>query len=259
MIELNNLCGGYGGKFFEEVLHGVNLSVPEGKITVIVGPNGCGKSTLLKTMVGILPKSSGKILIDGSESEEFSSAELAQKIAYLPQSRQIPDITALKMVLHGRFPYLSYPRKYSPKDYDIAHKAMETMNISDLAEKSMATLSGGTRQKVYIAMALAQDTPHILMDEPTSFLDVAYQLQMMEQARFLADHGKAVVMVLHDLSLALQYADVLTVMEQGRIVACGTAEEIYQSGCLSKVFGVSVERYHTADGWQYYYRSGGIR
>ena len=92
-----------------------------------------------------------------------------------------------------------------------------------------------------------------------SFLDVAYQLQMMEQARFLADHGKAVVMVLHDLSLALQYADVLTVMEQGKIVACCTAEEIYQSGCLSKVFGVSVERYHTADGWQYYYRSGGIR
>lgn len=259
MIELKRLCGGYEGKPYEEVLHDINLTIPQGKVTVLVGPNGCGKSTLLKTMVGILPKQSGEILVDGKNTDSFRGTELAQKLAYLAQNRQIPDITALNMVLHGRFPYLSYPRKYRPQDWEIARTAMERMGISDLAERSMSTLSGGTRQKVYIAMALAQDTEHILMDEPTSFLDVAYQLQMMEQARFLADSGKAVVMVLHDLAMALQTADMLVVMQDGRIVSCGDAQTVYDSGCLDEVFGISVERYETADGWQYYYRSGGGR
>ena len=259
MIELKQLCGGYGGKAFDEVLHSVDLTIPQGKVTVLVGPNGCGKSTLLKTVAGILPKHSGEIFVDGKNTDSFRGTELAQQLAYLAQSRQIPDITALKMVLHGRFPYLSYPRKYRPQDVAIAKQAMERMGIADLAERSMSTLSGGTRQKVYIAMALAQDTPHILMDEPTSFLDVAYQLQMMEQARLLADSGKAVVMVLHDLAMALQTADVLAVMEEGRIVACGEPQSVFESGCLNDVFGICVERYETADGWQYYYKNGGAR
>ncbi|MBQ8599089.1 MAG: ABC transporter ATP-binding protein [Oscillospiraceae bacterium] len=258
MLDIQKLCGGYADG---EVLHGVDLHIPAGKVTVITGPNGCGKSTLLKTLVGINPKTSGQILVDGRSSDSYSSQELARKIAYLAQNRQVPDITALKMVLHGRFPYLSYPRRYRPEDWAIARKAMETMGIEDLAERSMNSLSGGTRQKVYIAMALVQDTPMILMDEPTTFLDVAHQLQMMEQARFLADSGKAVVMVLHDLGLALRTADVLAVMDQGKIAVCGEPQEVYESGCLQQVFGIELRRYETEDGWQYYCRplGGGIR
>lgn len=251
MLDIQKLCGGYGDR---QVLHGVDLHIPAGKVTVIVGPNGCGKSTLLKTLVGINPKTSGQVLVAGQNSDRYSTQELARKIAYLAQNRQVPDISALKMVLHGRFPYLSYPRRYGPKDWRMAEKAMETMGIADLAQRSMSSLSGGTRQKVYIAMALAQDTPIILMDEPTTFLDVAYQLQMMEQARFLAHSGKAVVMVLHDLSMALQTADMLAVMDQGSIAACGQPQEVYESGCLQQVFGIGLQRYETEDGWQYYYR-----
>ena len=252
MLDIQNLCGAYADR---QVLHGIDLHIPAGKVTVIVGPNGCGKSTLLKTLVGINPKTSGQILVDGQNSDRYSTQELARKISYLAQNRQVPDISALKMVLHGRFPYLSYPRRYGPNDWHMAEKAMETMGIADLAQRSMSSLSGGTRQKVYIAMALAQDTPIILMDEPTTFLDVAHQLQMMEQARFLANSGKAVVMVLHDLAMALQTADVLAVMDQGSIVACGEPQEVYESGCLQRVFGIGLQRYETEDGWQYYYRT----
>ena len=252
MIKLERLSAGYSGK---TVLENISLEIPAGKVTVIVGPNGCGKSTLLKALVGINPHSGGEILVDGQNIRNLSSQQIARKIAYLAQSKKVPDISALRMVLHGRFPYLRYPRRYSRQDMDIARAAMEKMGIAHLAEENLSALSGGTRQRVYIAMALAQDTPAILMDEPTTYLDVASQLQMMEQARDLADEGKAVVLVLHDLAMALQCADRMAVLSHGKLVQWGEPKEVYRSGCLDEVFGISVKRFATEDGWQYYYKT----
>jgi len=250
MLELCGLCAGYGAK---QVLHDVSLDIPAGKVTVIVGPNGCGKSTLLKTLAGLLPKTSGTVRIDGQDTAKLSPRQLAQQLSYLPQDRQIPDITALRMVLHGRFPYLSYPRRYRQEDLEAARAAMEKMGIADLQDAPVSTLSGGTRQKVYIAMALAQDTPVILMDEPTTFLDISHQLQTMQQARQLAETGKTVVLVLHDLLLAMQHADRIAVMEDGRTVQAGSPETVLDSGCVERVFGVRLCRFRTECGWKYYY------
>lgn len=249
MFEIRALFAGYPGK---QVLSDLNLSIPSGKITVIAGPNGCGKSTLLKALAGILDHS-GEISLDGLRLDGLPPRDLARKIAFLPQSRQIPEITAERLVLHGRFPHLSFPRRYRKRDLEIARDCLARMGISHLAEAPLHTLSGGTRQKVYIAMALAQDTPVILMDEPTTFLDVSHQMQTMTHARLLADSGKTVVLVLHDLPLALRHADLLAVMSGGTIIAADTPEQVFQSGCLDKIFGVNIRRMRTPEGWQYYY------
>ena len=252
MIIARNLSAGY---FENAVLKDLNFSAECGKITVVVGPNGCGKSTLLKVMAGIHPYTAGEIFIDGKDIKELTARERACQIAYLAQSKPIPDITVLRMVLHGRFPYLAYPRKYRKEDMMIARRAIQQMGIEKLENCPMQTLSGGTRQKVYIAMALAQDTPLIFMDEPTTYLDAAYQLQTMEQAAALAAAGKAVVMVLHDLPLALRTADCIAVMQEGRIVKCGDPQSVFEDGCLDRVFGIRVKRVCIDQHWQYYYES----
>lgn len=254
MIELTDLSVGYPGV---PVLSHVDLTLPEGQITVLAGPNGCGKSTLLKAIAGIHPHTAGSVHIRGEDIRALSPNQLARLAAYLPQNRPVPDITALRMVLHGRFPYLSYPRRYRQEDLNIARACLARMGIADLADCPMHTLSGGTRQKVYLAMALAQDTPVILMDEPTTFLDLSHQLRTMEQAALLAREGKTVVMVLHDLSMALQTAHQLAVFHQGRLVQSGTPEEVFCSGCLETVFGVPIRRFSTGSGWQYYYEMPG--
>lgn len=253
MIELKEISAGYGEK---QVLHGVSMKFEPGKITALIGPNGCGKSTLLKTLVRILSHTSGEILIDGVPAEKLSSRELARKVAYLPQSKKAPDISVLRMVLHGRFAYLNYPRKYRPEDLKIAQKALAWAGLEDKAEELVSRLSGGMQQKVYIAMALAQDADTILMDEPTTYLDVAHQLRLMEMAQSLAAEGKAVVMVLHDLSQALRTADEVIVLKDGRVLQAGTPEEVYVSGNLKKAFGVQIERVRTKSGWHYLWDAG---
>lgn len=250
MLNLEKVCAGYGGR---EVLHEINLRIEAGKITVLAGPNGCGKSTLLKTLAGVIERTSGEIQIDGKAAQLYSSAERARKIAYLAQSRTVPEITVLRMVLHGRFPYLSYPRRYGKKDIELAKEALAKVGMEAHQDKMISQLSGGMQQKVYIAMALAQDTPIILMDEPTSFLDISYQLRLMELAKELAEQGKAVVLVLHDIAMALKTADQLAVLSEGRLIRSGTAEEVFESGVLDQVFALSIKRVETEDGWLYYY------
>ena len=251
MLEIQNLSAGYPDK---RVLQDVSMTLPAGAVTVILGPNGCGKSTLLKALCGILPASGGEVLLDGEAILKLPPRLLARKVAYLSQSRQVPDITARRMVLHGRFPYLSYPRRYRKVDYAAADAAMEQMGIVHLADTPLQNLSGGQRQKVYIAMALAQDTPVVLLDEPTTFLDISHQMQLMTQSRFLADSGKTVVLVLHDLAMAMEHADHLVVMAKGNVAAQGDAEAVFASGCFNQVFGVNVQRALTPDGWKYYYK-----
>lgn len=249
MIELQGLCVGYPG---QAVLENVTLSFQPGQVLILLGPNGCGKSTLLRTAMGLQPKTGGQVLLDGVPLEKRSAREIARKAAYLAQSWTVPNITARRMVLHGRFPYLTFPRRYRPQDHEAARRALEWADASDVADRPMQELSGGQRQKVYLAMALAQDTETILMDEPTTYLDVGHQLDVMDVARRLAGQGKAVVVVLHDLCLAMRSADEIAVLSEGRLAALGTPEAVYASGILDKVFAIKLGRMETETGFQYY-------
>lgn len=251
MIELKDLSVGYGR---QAVVRGVSMSLEPGKVTALLGPNGCGKSTLLKTILGFQPKLGGEVLVDGKSSGSITPRQLAQKVTYLAQSRNTPNISARRMVLHGRFPYLSYPRRYRREDYEMVEKALQWADVGSIADRSMEELSGGQRQKVYLAMALAQDTQTILMDEPTTFLDVAHQLEVMATARRLAREGRAVLMVLHDLCLALRWVDGIAVLAEGRLLFQGAPAEGYEAGVLDQAFGVHLARIMTEAGWQYYYR-----
>ena len=252
MISLKNLSVGYDN---ESVLSDVSLDFPKGQITILLGPNGCGKTTLLKTCLGLYQKIDGEILFDEKPISNYTSSEIAQKAAYMAQSRIIPNISVKKMVLHGRFPYLSYPRHYRKEDYEAADNALKQADAYDLENRQMQELSGGQRQKVYLAMALAQDTETIFMDEPTTYLDVRHQLEVMETAKTLANQGKAVVMVLHDLGLSMIYGDRLAVFSQGKLCKYGNPEEVFSSGILDEVFDVYVRRVYTEDGWIYYCKS----
>lgn len=249
MIELKQVSSGYGGK---TVINDITMCFPQGVVTALLGPNGCGKSTLLKTVLGIVPAHSGAILYDGQDIRNLTVRDIAQKAAYLSQSRNIPNITAGRMVLHGRFPYLSYPRHYSHEDLEIVNESLKKTGSLELKNRQMNELSGGQRQKIYVSMALAQQARTIFMDEPTTYLDVRHQLETMRIARELAAGGAAVVMVLHDLSLALQFADQVAVLEQGNLMQTGTPESVFSSGVLDRVFAVHVCRVPTEAGWHYY-------
>ena len=248
MIETLNLRAGYGGR---EILHGVTLTAAPGEVLALVGPNGCGKSTFLKALVGIVP-SEGEVRIDGKPVGELPGNALARHLSYLPQGKSVPDITAGRLVLHGRFPYLHYPRRYGPGDIAIAREAMEKLDIATLWDTPVAALSGGMRQKVYIAMALAQGTGNLLLDEPTTYLDIAHQLRLLTLTRELAREGKTVTMVLHDLPQAMEYSDRLAVMKDGRLLDVGTPEEIFTRGSLEAAFGVKLSRFRASDRWRYY-------
>ena len=190
--------------------------------------------------------------MDGVDTAGWSSRAFARQAALLPQSRPVPEITVEALVLHGRFPYLGYPRRYGPADRAAARSAMERSGVLELADRNVARLSGGQRQKVYLAMALAQDTPVLLLDEPTTFLDIGCQLELARLMRETAAEGKAVVMVLHDLNLALGCAHRVAVMEEGRLRAWGTPAEIYAGGALEEVFGVRVHRVELENGTEQY-------
>lgn len=250
MVELKQLCASYPHK---EVLHDISLTFDPGKVTVLLGPNGCGKSTLLRAVLGFAEKTGGEVWVDGRAVERLSPKELAQRVAYLPQSRPVPNISAYRMVLHGRFPYLGYPRRYRGEDHQAVKRALEQVGADTLAQRLLPQLSGGERQRVYLAMALAQDTETILMDEPTTYLDVQHQMEVAALARCLALEGKAVVLVLHDLCMALRFADEIAVLSEGRLLRAGSPEEIYTSGILKEVFGVNVCRAQSEMGWRYYY------
>lgn len=235
MVEIRDLSAGYGKR---EILRGVSLSMRPGTVTTLLGSNGCGKSTLLKAMLGTADIFGGDILLNGESARQMSATALAQKMAYLPQSKNTPDITVGTLVLHGRFPYLSYPRRYRREDYAFADAALRQMGIEDLAEERLQVLSGGQRQKVYIAMALAQQAGLIMMDEPTTYLDIGQQFRFARLARELAQQGKTLLLVLHDLPLALQISDTLAVLEEGKLGFVGAPAKIMDSDVLQRVFGV---------------------
>ena len=247
MLEARNLSAGYPGR---AVLAGVSLAVRPGRVLALLGPNGCGKSTLLRTMAGLLPPLGGEVLLDGRR--DYSPRQAAQRVAYLPQSRTAPNITVRRLVLHGRFPYLSYPRRYGREDYAAVDRALAAADALDLADRPLPELSGGQRQKAYLAMALAQETEAILMDEPTTFLDIRHQLEVLALVRRLAEEGRGVVLALHDLCLALTAADDVAVLGEGRLLALGGPEAIYQSKVLERVMGVRLDRSEGPGGRRYF-------
>ena len=249
-MELRQLRAGYGEHM---VLDGVDLALRPGEVLALLGPNGSGKSTLIRAALGLLPLAGGQVLIDGADAAALTPRQRAQKAAYLPQTRPVPNITALRMVLHGRFPHLTYPRRFRQEDYAAAMAALEQADAACLARRPMPELSGGQRQRVYLAMALAQDAPTLFLDEPTAFLDVSHQLEVGRLAGQLARQGKAVVLVLHDLPLALSTADRLAVLKGGRLLAVDGPEALCADGILNSVFGIELGRVMTDRGWRYYY------
>ena len=248
MLELNGVCAGYGGK---SVLSDITTSFEKGQLVGIIGVNGCGKSTLLKTIIGILPTYGGSITIDGMDKSLLHRNEIAKKISYLAQWKSTPDMTVEQMVLHGRFPYLSIRRRYNEKDREIAREAMKSVDILQYADSPLYTLSGGMRQSAYIAMALAQGTDYILLDEPTTYLDIAHQLELMNMLKGLRDAGKGIITVLHDIPMAFNFSDKLLVVDKGCIRSQGDPEKIAEESVLEDVFRVSLKRSEGKGGYYY--------
>ena len=247
MLEIKDVCAGYGKK---QVLDCVSAGFARGKVTVIIGPNGCGKSTLLKTLTGILTPFSGERILDKTSLNKMSGKETAKKISYLAQDKSTPDMTVEQMVLHGRFPHLNYPRRYSAEDKEKAVSAMKTMKIENYAHHPISSLSGGIKQSAYIAMALCQDTDYILLDEPTTYLDIKNTLNLLQMLKTLAHRDKkGIIIVMHDLVLALKYSDKVIVLRDGKIRLSATPDEVYNSGIINDVFGVNLKKTDNA----YYY------
>lgn len=232
------------------IVHNINLDIPKAKITAIIGPNGCGKSTTLKAICRINPVSAGCIRLLGKEVGAYSYREFAQKLAILTQSPVAPsDITVRDLVAMGRFPYRQFFGGASSEDRDCIEWALQEANLKDYQARTLQTLSGGERQRAWIAMALAQKPQVLLLDEPTTYLDISHQLEVMKLLQRLnAELGLTVVLVLHDLNQAVQFAHHVAVMKQGCMVADGPPAEVINIDLLKDVFRVRAENAITPGG-----------
>lgn len=235
VLKSNNIVAGYDKK---TILNKVNITIPENKISVIIGANACGKSTLLKTLARLIQPTYGEILLDGKKLTSMAPKQLARVLGLLPQSPVVPEgITVADLVGRGRFPYQSFFKGLSKKDYEAVEEALALMGITELANRSVDELSGGQRQRVWIAMALAQQTDILLLDEPTTFLDISYQIEILDLLTDLnRKRGTTIVMVLHDINLSARYADYIFAVRQGNLIAEGTPADIITDGLIKQVF-----------------------
>lgn len=222
------------------VVHELELAVPDGQVTVIVGPNACGKSTTLRALGRLLKPRGGSVLLDGEELAKIPTKSVARSIGLLPQSPVAPEaITVADLVSRGRQPHQHWWQQWSDEDERAVTEAMARTAVTELADRPVDELSGGQRQRVWIAMALAQETDLLLLDEPTTFLDIAHQVEVLDLVRRLNhEQGRTVVIVLHDLNQAARYADHLVAMKSGRIVAEGAPDEVVTAELVREVFGL---------------------
>lgn len=236
-LHVKDVSVGYGER---TVLDTLSVDIKRGAVTSIVGPNGCGKSTLLRTMSRLLNPTKGEIVLDGKSIHDIPTRKLATQLGLLPQAPIAPDgIVVADLVGRGRTPHQGILGRWSQQDYDIVAEALETTGISDLAERSIDELSGGQRQRVWIAMALAQRTETLLLDEPTTYLDVKHQLDVLDLLTELnRDRGTTIVMVLHDLNLAARYSDELVAVSGGKVFAHGHPREVITKENVKSVFGI---------------------
>ncbi|WP_063729738.1 ABC transporter ATP-binding protein [Streptomyces sp. RTd22] len=222
------------------VVDGLDLVIPDGEVTVIVGPNACGKSTLLRALGRLLKPRGGAVLLDGTDLARIATKKIAQSVGLLPQTPVAPDaITVADLVSRGRQPHQHWWQQWSDEDERAVGDAMERTDVTELADRLVDELSGGQRQRVWIAMALAQETGLLLLDEPTTYLDISHQVEVLDLVRQLNhERGRTVVAVLHDLNQAARYADHLIAMKEGRIVARGRPSEVVTAELVHEVFGL---------------------
>ncbi|WP_029088579.1 ABC transporter ATP-binding protein [Brevibacterium album] len=236
-LDAVRLTAGYRAQ--APVLSEVTASVPRGGFTAVIGPNGCGKSTLLRAFTRLLAPAGGEVLLDGRAIAGLRTSELARRQSLLPQQSPVPDgIRVAELVQRGRYPHQRLFAQWSPEDEAAVARAMELTRIGDLADRLVDTLSGGQRQRVWIALALAQDTPLLLLDEPTTFLDIAHQFETLRLLDSLRAQGRTVVAVLHDLDHAARFATHVVAMRDGRVRAAGPPAAILTEERIREVFGL---------------------
>ncbi|WP_405098008.1 ABC transporter ATP-binding protein [Oceanobacillus sp. FSL H7-0719] len=227
----------YGNRL---IVRNLSLEIPDKKITTIIGSNGCGKSTLLKAITRIIPHQSGSVLLDGKDISKENTKTLAKKMAILPQTPEsAAGLTVGELISYGRFPYQTGFGRLTKKDYEVIDWALEVTGTSEFKYRPINALSGGQRQRVWIAMTLVQETEIIFLDEPTTYLDMAHQLEVLELLQKLnEEHNRTIIMVLHDLNQAARFADYLIALKDGEIVKAGTPQEIINPGVLRDVFQI---------------------
>lgn len=225
------------------IVKGLSIQIPDKKVTAIIGANGCGKSTFLKAITRLIPHQSGEVIVDGENIIKQKTKQLAQKMAILPQTQEAASgLTVGELVSYGRFPYQNAMGRMTPHDMDVIHWALEVTNTTDFQYRQVDALSGGQRQRVWIAMALAQETDIIFLDEPTTYLDMAHQLEVLELLQRLnVEQQRTIVMVLHDLNQAARFADFIIAMKDGEIVRAGVCEEVIRPDILREVFRIDAE------------------
>lgn len=240
LLKTNNIVAGYDKKI---IIDGINITIPSNKISVIIGANACGKSTLLKTLSRLIQPVSGEIVLGEKKLTDIPPKQLARVLGLLPQSPVAPEgITVADLVGRGRFPYQSFFKGLGKKDYEAVEEALEIMGITNLANHSVDQLSGGQRQRVWIAMALAQQTDILLLDEPTTFLDISYQVEILDLLTDLnRNRGTTIVMVLHDINLSARYADYLFALRKGKLIAEGTPSDIITEELIKQVFDLDCQ------------------
>ncbi|MFF2094046.1 ABC transporter ATP-binding protein [Paenibacillus sp. NPDC058174] len=240
LLEAKEMALSYGGN---HIFENLNLTIPEGKVTVLIGSNGCGKSTLLRSLARLLKPTQGSITLDGQDLLAMAPKAAAKQLSLLPQGPVAPEgLTVLQLVKQGRYPYQSWLQQWSKEDERSVREALQATDMDSMAERSVDSLSGGQRQRAWIAMTLAQQTGIILLDEPTTYLDMTHQIEVLDLLQEMNERdNRTIVMVLHDINLACRYADHIVAVKDGAIAAQGAPGEIVDAAMIESVFRLKCE------------------